>query len=609
MPLQQLSLLEIGNTRYQIAKNYTEPYIKEVKRCVEDYEIEDSIVQNRDNTVTDRHLSKKRYEFRIPYIYSTHESMLAGTFEKSPELLFTGSGAQDEGKADLVQAIYKYFYQKLDLDGFLEESGWWFLLVGNVTSSQDYKIEISGYENVMNSDGSPMFDEEKQEEVTRPIYAYHDPVITLDNPDKTYFSPDSEYNAQGILTGSYQVREKLMEIDEIFDIYDIEVEANAKIDIDSKYLTKDQENDLERASVRYYCGRLPRSVSAALAEKDIEWSYKARYNMVHTSDKILYIEEKEKHSVSTRWFHVPTKFFGFGIGRTLRDVQREMSIRRGQQVRYADIYSYPWLMVEMQTIVDQKALNDIVKRDPLTYKGVKPEYLVPPSIPPAMLQADEIARSDAQFISGTLDLSKGAQDTNTVKTATGQQLFAQSQDKRTQKARKALAKYFKQVVINLFKLARDNWEENKVLRITDEDGNEQEVEADMASLRSIDFDTDIDISLDSISENKNVIAEREIALFEKTKDDPFFKARKMRVNLLRNGFNKRNPESYLKTEEEMAQEQMAAMQEDPNMPPEMPQPQEGGMPDLGGDTSFPLLGNELAPTPQAGFNDLTDDME
>ncbi|MBP6994461.1 hypothetical protein KBB12_04435, partial [Candidatus Woesebacteria bacterium] len=62
---------------------------------------------------------------------------------------------------------------------------------------------------------------------------------------------------------------------------------------------------------------------------------------------------------------------------------------------------------------------------------------------------------------------------------------------------------------------------------------------------SIDFDTDIDIQLDTIAVNKDTIAERVIALYDKVKDDPLVDRKKIFVKMLKEGFQIKNAESYM----------------------------------------------------------------
>ncbi len=520
--------------------------------------------------------------------------MLASLFEKPPELIMTGKGKDDDPKQELVTSVYNYLEDKLDLESFLSEYAWYFLLVGHVSTTQDYKVEIDEYQDMVDSTGKVMLDDNGSP-VQMPVYSYNDPIVTIDDPLKTYFSPESVFSLDGDKV-PYKIIEKSMCPEEVEDIYGVEVEPDSKLDT-SKGKSKEEEGDDDRVCVKYYMGRLSKCVADDLQQiYGLEFNYKKDYLVVFTEDKILAVEEKKKMTSVNRWFYTPNKFFGFGIGKTLRDVQREMSIRRGQQVRYADLHAYPWLMMDATTKVDQKAINDPQKRAPLVYKAVQgarpPEYLVPPPMPTTIVQADEVARSDAQFISGTLDLSKGAQETNTVKTATGQQLFAQSQDKRMNKARIAILKGYRQVVIDLLKLCQENWDEEKVISITDGEGNAQEVIVKKSDLADINFDTDIDFSIDSISENKNTIAEREIALYDKINGDKYFNQRKIRQNLLRNGFNKKNPDAFMVSDNQMMNEP------DQN---QQPQDNSSSQENLNTSDKLPLVGNEQAPQPAQGF--------
>jgi len=567
-----MKLLDVLNNRYSIAKKATDKHIQEVKKCEEDYNCEKVYAGERDKTVYNKHLSVKRYEFPIPYIYSTHESMMASLFEKPPELIISDKGAKDEEKAELMRSVYKYLWDKLDLENYLEEGAWWFILTGFVSGYQSYRIEGETETEMLDSENMPMIDEMGMP-ITQKLYAYHDPVTYIDDPTKTYFAPDSEFDVKGATRVPYLIREKLVEKSDVARQYEVnedEIEASEEIKVSGyKANTPDAKDDIKRVKVMYYCGQLPKNIKDEVEN----YSEEATYYVVHTTDKILSINVDQKYTTLAKWFGSPNDFFGFGIGKTLRSVQKEISIRRGQQVRYADLHAYPWLAIEAGTQLDPNALQDVQKRKPLVYTGTPPQFIVPPTMPATIVNADQISRSDAQFISGTLDLSKGAQETNTVKTATGQQLFAQSADKRTNKARKALGKFFRYSVINLFKLCADNWEEDKVITITDEDGITQDVLVNIEMLRSVDFDTDIDISLDNVMVNENTLAERAIALYDKVKDDPMVDRQAIFVDfLLKKGFKIKNPEKYIQQMEPMGQ----------NMPPEMgqemPQPQGEPMP-------------------------------
>ncbi len=599
-----MQILELLNSRVAIAKSFTKDFQAEVKKCVADYKCKQA---DKVEGVIDQHLTKKRYVFNIPYIYSTHESMLSSLFEKPMELVLTGKGEDDEEKASLIKAVYKYLQDKLDLDEFMNTSAWWYILTGQVSSTQGYEVKINGYVPVNGANGEPMMDPEGKP-VQAPIYEWNDPIVAVDNPEKTYFAPDSEYslNCKKV---PYKVVECLMPVDEIKSTYDEDVPPTKELQVAIKGITDNQKSDLKRAQIYKYSGSLSSDVKDELATNGMEWGYEKEYFAVFTTSKLLYIEEKPKYTTMAKWFSAPNEFFGFGIGKTLRSVQKEMSMRRGQQIRYADLYAFPWLTHDLATVVDQNSIQDVQKRKPLAYSGKPPAYLVPPEMPRTITEADNIARSDAQFISGTLDMSKGAQETNTVKTATGQQLFAQSQDKRMQKARKTLAKYYREVVINLFKLCRDNWDEEKIISITDEDGNQQEFKVSGTDLQNINFDTDIDISLESLSVNKDTIAERTIALYDKVKDDPLVDRKKVFAKMLREGYNIKNPESYMLAEDKTGTQPtpaQASLVKAVAGAAIEPGAEQGAVADVSDPQAqpeaadnLPLLGNEMAPNPNA----------
>lgn len=535
-----MALLDLLNTRYKVAKSYTKKFRDEVKKSVEDYKCEK---QDTSTKVHNKHVkASSRYDLTIPYIYSTHESILSSVFEKGAELVISDKGSQDETKALAIKALYEYLRDKLDLDSFYWNSAWWYLLVGFVSSHQFYDIVIKSQSPVMGQDGQPLLDE-MGAPVTTPVYEWNDPRTIVDDPKKTYFAPDSEYTIDGKLV-PYIVREKLMESKELEKKYELkegDIESTEKLEVGDDYKEVKENDDIKRTYCKYYCGRVPEKESAEI----VDWDADTEYYITFVSNRVLNVSVSDKKTTLSRWFAAPTDFFGFGLGKTLRSSQKEMSLRRQQQIRYADQYAYPWLTVDVTTKVDQRALQDITKRQPLVYTDKPPQFLVPPTTPQTLTDMDNMARSDAQFISGTLDLSKGAQESNTVKTATGQQLFAQSQDKRINKIRIELGAYFRQCVINICQLARDNWDDEKVLKVAGEEGEVVEVTINREVLDSIDFDTDIDIQLDTITVNKDTLASRSIELYDKVKDDPQVDRRKVFAKMLKEGFGVKNPESYM----------------------------------------------------------------
>lgn len=564
---QSETLVKLLNTRYKIAKSFTKKFHDEIKKCISDYEAGKS---KHDDGVYNKHVdTKSRYDITIPYIFATHESMMASFFDNMPDIVVTGR-TKAANKTEMIKAIYEYLKDVADLDEFLGVSSWWFFLVGMVEATVEHKQKISSYAPQLDSTGQPMMDEMGQP-VEVPIYEYNDPAVTVENLLKINFSPESEFSIDGKKI-PYYFMERLVDVDEIQSEYSKKVEADETIEVEDLSEDKDDiKTDLKRAKVMYYFGKLPSTVAEDMKKYNLDWSYDADYKVFLTKDTILLAEPiEEKPCKFARLYSVMSKFFGFGIGKTLRPFQKDMSIRRQQQLAYADRFAFPWLMVPGETKVDQKSLMDYQKLTPLTFSSEqgKPEYLNPPPMPDSINNADQAIRQDAQFVSGTLDLSKGAQQTNTVKTATGQQLFAQSQDKRLNKARKSLAKYYREVVIKMFKSARDNWEDHKTITFTDEEGNDVEMVIDKTMLDEIDFDTDIDFNLDSVSVNQDIMSQRWLSLLDTSLTVPCARVDKVWQKTLKDSFKIDNPEVYTKTPEEIVSEQGGMMPTaDPSVPP------------------------------------------
>ena len=534
-----MTLLQLINQRKEIAKSFTKEFHDEVKKCINDYQVKD---QRRETGVTDKHLQKRRYTFNIPYIFATHESLMSSFFESLPDIIITGRSKGDIQVESMLKAMYAYFQDKLDLDEFLNSSAWWFFLIGFVRSTVGYKIEEGTPVPQLDSMGQPMMDEMTGEPIVIPQYDYHDPIVDVDDPLKVYYSPDSEFTISGDKI-PYSFVTKLLDPDEVEHTFKQRVEPNAEVDV-SDTKTKGKE-DLKRCELYFYCGQIPSTVEDyAQYFPEMPWEYGKEYYIVTDGKKILHAEEKRKSSKYARYFNIPREFFGYGIGKTLRDIQKEISIRKGQKVRFADLHAFPWLAHDSNTQVDQNAMMDVEKRKPLLYSEKKPEYIMPPNVSDALMKIDEEDRSDAQFISGMLDLSKGAQQTTTVKTATGQQLFAQSQDKRLQKARKIIAKYYREVVIEVFKQAAENWEDEKTIIYYDE-SEQVEVTVQKSLLQEVDFDTDVDFNLDSASVNQDVLSQRWISLFEQAKSVPeVANLPEVWKKTIREAFKVNNPENY-----------------------------------------------------------------
>lgn len=533
-----MKLLDLLKYRLEVAKAFTKEHQDEVERCVDDYELK----RTEEEKLSLLNNPNKRYEFKIPYIFATHESMLSSMFDRVPDLVMRKRGVNDEEKVRKIKAAYEYLVDKLNLEGVMTESAWWFLLTGFVTAHGSYKSEYREVP-VVNPDTGEVEVDEMGEPVTRIEYTYDDPVVRVGKPDKEFYSPESEFTNEGDKI-PYMFTEEMMDVETIKNTYEKKVDPDAEVKVEDLKSKKDS-TDLKRAKVYMYYGRIPEDTTDTKQIKD--WDKNTEAYIVFTNKEILYAEGMKNGKLCRfgKWHGRPTSFFGFGIGKTLREIQIEMSVRRGQQMRYADVAAFPKIAVDVNTEFDSKAILDPREQVVLLYKDKPPAYLTPPDLSNTLLITEEKAREDAQFISGMLDLSKGAQDSQVVKTATGQTIFAEAAEKRIKQAKRQFGRYWRSVIVMLLELARDNWQEDKIALITDQNGMEQEISISSEDLKDIDFDLDLDIDMESVSVNKEALRAQSIELYDKFKDDPMIDRKMVVEKVLRDGFNENDPERFI----------------------------------------------------------------
>lgn len=545
-----MSLLSLIKSRHELAKKFTKDFQSEVKQNLKDYKAEDSWLNSfADNNKLYVNVTK-RYEIIIPMIFTTHEGMLSSMFDRIPDLIIDQGGKDDEQKATNIRAAYEYLQQKLDLESFMNTSAWWYLLTGFVSAHAGYVQKTSEVpatdemgEVILGEDGEPMM-------VT--VYEDDDPEVYVDDPQHVFWSPESKYSIQADKVPFY-TREKLMTVEDVFRTYGAVVEPDSSIKDFKKgddNKTDIIEEDLERVKVILYYGNIPGKYEPDLEEKGLEYDPDGWYYVVSTRSQVLHAERTpdDMRTCSVlKWYGVPTEFFGFGIAKLLRPFQKEKSLRRTQQARYADIASFPKLLVKNDgdTDIDEIAYSDPRELPVLLYDGdTRPEYLVPPDLSNVLTIGEQKADEDAQKASGMLDMSNP--QSSTVDTATGQVIFAEASEKRIRYAKANFMRFYRDVVIKLLKLCQLYWSEDKLITITDEHGDNIEITLTKDSLAEIDFDTDIRIDPDSLTINKDVLRAQAIELYNMVKDDPIVERQEVFKDVIRDGFGKRNPDKYIK---------------------------------------------------------------
>jgi hypothetical protein len=538
-------LLSLLNMRADRAERFTtSEFIESVKRDINGYEAKSPNVAGITGITTSRAVQdalNSRYDYVIPMIFTNTEAAKAELFDRIPDLIFKGRGQDDDVKKEKIDATYEYLKDKLDLESFAWSAAHWFILSGFVSATIGYDVKThkekvydpESQEELMDETGSP---------VMRPVYDNDDPTIEVDNPLKTFFAPSSEFDIDASKV-DYKVWWSTLGVEEIKDKYGIKLEGNY-----TEEFTKDGDEkhpDCQKVKTYFYCGTLPEEMSKLVED----WEAGAIYYIIFTTGKILFSERKPRKSYKLcRWYSQPNKFFGFGFGAIGAQFQKEKSTRVGQRIRLADVAAYPKYAVKNdgKNKIDPGQLKDPRELVVIPYETDAPSIIQPGDLSNVVTAAEQSAESDAQAAFGMLDISSGAQQSSTVKTATGQTIFAEAAARRLRQAKRLFMKFYRACVIELFKQCQENWNEEKLISITDADGVDKEIAVSKYDLQDIDFDKDLDIDAESVSVNKDVVRQQMIDLYDKVKDDPMVKRDVVFKDMLRIGFNQQNPARYIK---------------------------------------------------------------
>jgi len=545
-----MKILDLLKHRFEMAKSFTKDFQEEVEQGVKDYNADQPskvpFLNDKDYIDT----LNRRYAITIPLIFTNHESMLASLFDRPPEIIIRGRGADDENKKNKLKAAYEYLIDKLDIPTWMTDSAWWFILAGFVSAESSYVKETVDV---------PMFDEETGEElmdelgepVMRTKFKYDDPVIQTNNPLKVFFSPESEFSVNGDKI-PYKFDKILMNTEEVERTYGTKVKADSQLEIGEEKATSKKESDKEdnkRVQIYRYKGTIPSEYKDEEIEKQEvfeDWDYECEYFVVYSAEKILYAEKIDSKNITLlKWFGSPNKFFGFGIAKLLQPFQKEKSTRRGQMMRYADVAAFPKLAIPLDSDIDDKAVQDPREIPVITFDKEPPKYLTPPDVANIITLTSAEADTDAQRASGMMDISQAGQQT-TVDTATGQSIFAEAAERRMRMAKRKYVRFYRESMITILKLAQKYWDEDKLVSITDSEGKTEQVTITRQDLQNIDFDRDVDIDEETLTVNKDVLREQAIALYDKVKDDPLIERKEVFKDVLTEGFNKNDPDRYIK---------------------------------------------------------------
>jgi hypothetical protein len=128
------NLLKLLNSRKDRAEKFTsDEFIQRVKEDINNYEAKMPGINDILGVNSSKQLQTAlnyRYNYIIPMIFTNTEAAKASLFDRLPDLIIKGRGKKDEAKAELIEAIYEYLKDKLDLDSFAWQAAHWFVLSG-----------------------------------------------------------------------------------------------------------------------------------------------------------------------------------------------------------------------------------------------------------------------------------------------------------------------------------------------------------------------------------------------------------------------------------------------------------------------------------------------
>lgn len=537
------SLHDILLARLEVAQRFTKDYQADVKKWITDYEAETPKIQSIEELI-DR---DQRYQYTAKVIFDNVEKYRSSFFENPPEVMYSKKGANDEEKARKIEAAWDYLKEKINFKQFMDDSFTYFGLCGFVSGHVGYKQEIETKK-----------DEEGVEYVK---YIHDDPFLEVYDYENEWFMPDSIFTPDAKEVSYF--RKKKLTQSQVKLMFGKEVKADESVLTEDVTSEKDGlKSELLRVGVYYYFGTLPKrqlvefmraQAGEQPEEKDDEEAddggeSKQIVYAIFTKKEMLTVQESpigETTCALGRWYRLPKKFFGFGLGKQLEEQQKQESIRIAQKVRYADLYSFPKLALDVTDAGnDPKQLMQ--RNNPvIQYRKNKPDYLVPPGSNGAVDAMINQNQQDIQTNSGLADISK-MQKSNIIQTATGQTQVADSNEKRIKTAKDKYFEFLKQIIIKTFKYAQTEWQETKIQTITDENDHDVEVEISKEDFADIDFDKDIIINFENTTLNKDVMRQQSIVLYDKVKDDPIVDRSKVFKKMLKDGFGEKNPEQYIK---------------------------------------------------------------
>lgn len=538
-------LLPIVVNRLSLATKFGKDYKTLVDRWVKDYNIE---------TMDNAGLDSMSNKVQIPYIFSTIESGLPLMFEQVPYLIMKQRGKEDIDFSDFTNSVWEYVQDKVKLEERVEEVGIMFKVSGMGAAKYGWRTETETVEQereveLKDEEGNVIGTEVVIDKVEVPVV--DQPFVQPLSYKNVYYSPESKFEVDdeenkipyiichSVMTPE-EIKEKFgkMPSDTGFmNVADLESEGR-------EYKMDDQapevQADMRRGDVYEYYGVLPKNSVTG------DWKSNYVYYMAFTKGEVLKDAERiqKKPVVQIDNFGLPTKFHKFGDPKVLRELEQDISLGRSRLMDLRDKWGTK-IALPQGTEVDERRLKNPADFVILRYAGQQlPSYITPPPPPETLLVALGQSKEDIQLASAQLDISRGG-SSSVVETATGQKIFQQATEKRIARQRKKIGRFIRALAKNLLVLCANKWDVETFAKITDLTVEEITQNQYLERLKSLGDEWDIDIEVDSVTNNKEVQASQAIAMYREMKEDPLVNREEILKEVLKVGFSVKNLERFL----------------------------------------------------------------
>lgn len=534
--------INLLSSRLKLAKKFGEKWRKLVDKWLDDYEIESFDKIDHDDLYN---------KLQIPYIFSTVESNLPAMFETMPQLIMTHRGKRDEEFTKWVEQIWEYLVERLSLEEKIEDGGTMLLITGLMSfitgwCSETEEVEDEQEVEIKNDLGEVV---EKQV-VKKPIEVLVKdlPYVNMPDYDRIFFSPESKFTVDDDENKiPYFFFHETMDPDAVKDKYKVAPTEKAYFDVtklDNKMDIEDGDlvkSDLRRVNVYHYYGQLPKKQAPK------GWKSRYVYYAVFAGKQLL--EEpklvSKKPLVLQGNYGTPVKFHRFGEPKVLRELEQDISLGRSVMADYRDKMATK-LFMPKDAEFDEASLKSPRKFATVkSTSNVPPSYIQPPPVPSAVGETINQDRTDIQMSSAQLDISRGG-DSNTVQTATGQQIFQNAVERRINRKRKKIGAAIKALAKQILLLCAVNWDVDTFAKITD-DQDLQKVSDYVEKLKDIGNDYDVDIEVETIMTNRATRSAQAIAFYKEIKDDPLVNREEILKFVIETGFGRKDPERFINT--------------------------------------------------------------